>query len=129
VGLERCPLTLVNRIEKLLGRKCNGSSLESREYGLWDPLRSPRDTLYAEKLALASPTSVGRSVGIAFSRNKVKEIVFVCSLLKCAPSLRELKFLWPHIPGEVECSNVPVLMLLYFVFRRAASVQGLILEQ
>jgi hypothetical protein len=29
-----------------------------------DPLRWPRDTLYPQKLALTSPTSGGRSVGI-----------------------------------------------------------------
>jgi hypothetical protein len=34
VGLERGPLSLVSTIEELLGRKCSGSGLESREYGL-----------------------------------------------------------------------------------------------
>jgi hypothetical protein len=59
VGLERGPLSLVNTNE-LLGRKSSGSGLENREYGLGDPLRWPRDTLYPQKLALTSPTSGGR---------------------------------------------------------------------
>jgi hypothetical protein len=33
VGLERGPLSLVNTIEELLGRKSSGSSLENRDYG------------------------------------------------------------------------------------------------
>jgi hypothetical protein len=33
------PLSLVSTIEKLLGRKSNGSGLESREYGHRDPPR------------------------------------------------------------------------------------------
>jgi hypothetical protein len=38
--------------------------------GRGDPLRSPRDTLYPQKLALTSPTSGGRSVGIVRLRTK-----------------------------------------------------------
>jgi hypothetical protein len=38
VGLERCPLRLVNTIEEILGRNSNGSGLENREYGRGDPL-------------------------------------------------------------------------------------------
>jgi hypothetical protein len=33
------PLSLVNTIEELLGRKSSGSGLESREYGRMDPPR------------------------------------------------------------------------------------------
>jgi hypothetical protein len=62
--LERGPLSLVSTIEELLGRKNSGSGLENREYGRGDPLRSPRDTLYPQWLALTSSTSGGRSVGI-----------------------------------------------------------------
>jgi hypothetical protein len=39
VGLERGPLSLVSTIEELLGRNSNGSGVENREYGRWDPLR------------------------------------------------------------------------------------------
>jgi hypothetical protein len=40
------------------------SGLESREYSRRDPSRWPRGTLYPQKLALTSPTSGGRSVGL-----------------------------------------------------------------
>jgi hypothetical protein len=33
VALGRGPLSLVSKTEELLGRKCSGSGLESREYG------------------------------------------------------------------------------------------------
>jgi hypothetical protein len=63
VGLERGPLSLVSTIEELLGRKSSGSSPEGREYGRRNPSHRPRGTLYPQKLALASLTSGGRSVG------------------------------------------------------------------
>jgi hypothetical protein len=61
VGQEWGPLSLVNTIEELLQRNSSDSGLEAREYGHRDPLH---DTLYPQKLALTSPTSGGRSVGI-----------------------------------------------------------------
>jgi hypothetical protein len=67
VGLERGPLSLVSTTEELLGRKSSGSGLENRDYVLEDPLRRPRGTLYRQKLALTSPTSGCRSVGIVRS--------------------------------------------------------------
>jgi hypothetical protein len=39
VGLEQGPLSLVSTIEELLVRKCSGSGLDNREYGLRDPSR------------------------------------------------------------------------------------------
>jgi hypothetical protein len=67
VSLERGPLGLMRIIEELF--QGNGSSgLENR-----DPLRWPRDTLYPQKLALTSPTSGGRSVGIVRFRTKTTE--------------------------------------------------------
>jgi hypothetical protein len=39
VGLERGTLSLVSKIEELLGRKRSGFSLEIREYGRRDPSR------------------------------------------------------------------------------------------
>jgi hypothetical protein len=54
--------------------KSNWSGLENREYGCRDPSFWPRDTtLYPQKLALTSPTSGGRSVGIVRSRTKATE--------------------------------------------------------
>jgi hypothetical protein len=38
--------------------------------GRGDPLRWPRDVLYPQKLALTSPTSGGRLVGIVRLRTK-----------------------------------------------------------
>jgi hypothetical protein len=79
VGLERGPLSQVSTIEELLGRNSSGPGLENREYGRGDPLRWPRDTLYPQKLALTSPTSGGRSVGIVCLRTKATEFVSVLS--------------------------------------------------
>jgi hypothetical protein len=52
------------------------SSLENREYGRRDPSRWPRDTIYPQKLALISPTSGGRSVGVVRSRAQATEFSF-----------------------------------------------------
>jgi hypothetical protein len=76
VGLERGPLSLVSTIEELLGRNSSGSDLQNREYGPGEPLRWPRDTLYAQKLALTSPTSGGLSVGIVCLRTEATEFRF-----------------------------------------------------
>jgi hypothetical protein len=74
VGLERGPLSLVITIEELLAGNCSGSGLDNLECGHGDPLRWPRDTLYPKKLALTSPTSGGRLVGIVHSRTKAMEV-------------------------------------------------------
>jgi hypothetical protein len=70
VGLERGPLSLVSTIEELFEIKRGGSGLENRDYDRKDPSRRPRDTLCLYKLALTSPTSSGRSVGIVRLRTK-----------------------------------------------------------
>jgi hypothetical protein len=70
VGLERGPLSLVRITEELLEWKSSGSGQENRINGREDVLRWPRDTLYPQKLALTSPTSGGRSVGIVRLRTK-----------------------------------------------------------
>jgi hypothetical protein len=75
VGLERGPLSLVSTTEELLERNSCGSGLENREFGRRDPSRLPRDTLYPQKLALTSPTSDDRSVGVVRSRTKATELV------------------------------------------------------
>jgi hypothetical protein len=77
IGLEGGPLSLVNSIEELLRRKSSGSGLEIREYGHRDPSRWPRGTLYPQKLALTSPTSGGRPVGIVRSRTQATEFSLV----------------------------------------------------
>jgi hypothetical protein len=52
-------------------------ALESREYGRRDPSRWPRGTLYPQKLALTSPTSGGRAVGIVRSRTQATEFSLI----------------------------------------------------
>jgi hypothetical protein len=47
--------------------------LENREYGRRDPSRWSRGILCLQKLALTSPTSGGRSVGIVRSRTQAME--------------------------------------------------------
>jgi hypothetical protein len=49
-----------------LKEKVSGSGLENREYG----------TLYPQKLAITSPTSGGRLVGIDRSRTQTMEFSF-----------------------------------------------------
>jgi hypothetical protein len=56
--------------------KSSGSCLENREYGRRDLSRWPSGTLYPHKLAITSPTSGGRSVGIV--RSRTQTIEFVC---------------------------------------------------
>jgi hypothetical protein len=73
VGLEQGPLSLVSISEELLGRNSSGCGLENREYGRMDPSCSPRGTLYPQKLALTSPTSGSRSVGIVRSLTQATE--------------------------------------------------------
>jgi hypothetical protein len=71
VGLERGPLSLVSTIEELLGRKSRGSGLKNRGYGLKvSNALTMRLPLYPQKLALTSPSSGGRSVGIVSSRTQ-----------------------------------------------------------
>jgi hypothetical protein len=57
-------------------KKNSGSGLEIREYGRRDLSRFPRGTLYPQKLALISPTSGGRSVGIVFLGIQASEFSF-----------------------------------------------------
>jgi hypothetical protein len=77
VGLERGPLSLVSTTEELLGKKSSDSCLDSREYGRRDPSRWPRAILHPQKLAVTSPTSGGRSVGIVRSQTHATKFVFV----------------------------------------------------
>jgi hypothetical protein len=74
LGLERGPFSLMSTIVELLERKSSGSCLENRDYGRRDPSRWPRGILYPQKLAVISPTSSGRSVGIVRSRTQATEL-------------------------------------------------------
>jgi hypothetical protein len=55
--------------------KSSGSCLENREYGRRDQSLWPRGTLYPQKLAITSPTSGGRSVGIVRPRSQTMEFL------------------------------------------------------
>jgi hypothetical protein len=57
------------------------SGLENRDYRHRVPSHWPRGTLYPQKLALTSPTSGGRSVGIVRPRTQTTEFVFVANYL------------------------------------------------
>jgi hypothetical protein len=81
VSLERGPLSLVSTTEELLGRNSSGSVLENWKSGRGDTLSWPRDTFYPQTLALTSPTSGGRSVGIVHSRTKATEFSFISNKL------------------------------------------------
>jgi hypothetical protein len=83
LGLERDPLSLVSKIQELLGRKGRGSGLKNREYSSRDPLCWPCNTLHSQKLALTSPSSSGSSVGIVRSRTQATD--FVCLFLFYGP--------------------------------------------
>jgi hypothetical protein len=72
-GLERGPLSLVRTTEELLEGKVAAPVLKPETNNRGNQLRRPRDTLYPQKLALTSPTSGGRSVGIVRSRTKATE--------------------------------------------------------
>jgi hypothetical protein len=75
------PLSLMSTTEELLGRNSSGSGLEKREYGHKDPSCWPRGTLYQQKLAITSPTSGGRSVGIVHLWTQTTEFVCFVSLM------------------------------------------------
>jgi hypothetical protein len=77
VGLERGPFSLISAIEELLERKSSGSGLEIREYGRRDPSLWPRGILYLQKLALISPISGGRSVGIVRTWTQATEFFLI----------------------------------------------------
>jgi hypothetical protein len=68
-GLERGPLSLVRTTEELLERKVAAPVKKTEISDRGNPLHWPRDILYLQKLALISPTSDGRSVGIVPSRS------------------------------------------------------------
>jgi hypothetical protein len=61
--------------EELPEKKITDHDLQSREYGHRVPSRCTRGKLYPQRLALTSPTSGGRSVGIVTSRTEATEFV------------------------------------------------------
>jgi hypothetical protein len=107
MGPERSPLSLMSTIEVLLGRNNGGSSLENKEYSHGDPLRWPHDTLYPQKLALTSPTSGGRLVGIVRLRTTATEFVHSCYILLWffTAEVQQTTNLWLSI--NISSQNMP----------------------
>jgi hypothetical protein len=101
VGLERGPLSLVSTIEELLERKSSGSGPKSREYEHRDPSRRPRGTLYPPKLALTSPKSGGRSVGIVLSWTRATEQSFFSSSLVNIVSAKYLHVRFSSVQSDI----------------------------
>jgi hypothetical protein len=97
VGLEWGPLSFATTIEELLERNSSASGLENRNYGRGDPLSWLRDTLYTQKLTLASPTSDGRSVGIVRSRTQATEFFSVRTAYACTWT-----YVKKHKPGNTK---------------------------
>jgi hypothetical protein len=78
--------------------KSSGSCLENREYGRSDPSRWPRGTLDPQKLAITSPTSGGRSVGIIRSRTQNMEFYII---YKCDHLRKELMWRPRYVPTRI----------------------------
>jgi hypothetical protein len=84
MGLERCPLSLVNITEELLHRKSRGSrSRKLRLTAVGIRFADHATPIYQQKLALTSPTSGGRSVGIFCLRLQPRSLVislcYICT--------------------------------------------------
>jgi hypothetical protein len=78
VGLEQGPLSLVSTTEELPERKSSGSGLENRDYGrMGSAAQTTLHPSIRKKLALTSPTSGGRLVGIVRSRTKDTELLLL----------------------------------------------------
>jgi hypothetical protein len=76
MGLKWGPLSLVSTTEELHERRSSGSGLENREYGIGIHYADHVAPSIRKKLALASPTRGGRSIGIVRSRTQVMEFFF-----------------------------------------------------
>jgi hypothetical protein len=86
VGLERCPLSLVSIIGELLEWKSSGSGSRKPRFTAVG-IRCAAHALPA-KLAVTSPTSGGRSVGLVRLRTKATEFRF-CFVPICGIKIEE----------------------------------------
>jgi hypothetical protein len=85
-------------------KKSSGSCLEIGEYNRRDTSRWPRGTLYPQKLAITSPISGSRSVGVVRSRTQTMGFVVLFESVMLyiegvykTPCTQELYFKWKWI--------------------------------
>jgi hypothetical protein len=77
VGLERGPLSLVSTTEELLDRKVAASVDKTENTAVGNRQADHVTPSIRKKLAITSPTSGGRSVGIVRSRTQTMEFSLV----------------------------------------------------
>jgi hypothetical protein len=87
VGLERGPLSLVCTTEELLDKKSCGSCLEIENTAVGIRDADHVAPSIRRKLAITSPTSGGRSVGIVRLRTQTMEFSFLYIVLDCCVTL------------------------------------------
>jgi hypothetical protein len=75
VGLEQGPFSLVSTTEELLDRKVAAPVLKSVDTAVGIRHADLVALFYPQKLAITSPTSGGRSVGIVRLRTETTELV------------------------------------------------------
>jgi hypothetical protein len=78
VSLERIPLSLVSTTEELVDRKVADPVYKIENTALGIRHADHVATYIRKKLAITSPTSGGRSVGIVRSRTETMEIFLPC---------------------------------------------------
>jgi hypothetical protein len=78
VGLERGPLSLVSTTEELLGRKVAAPVYKTENTAVGIRHADYVTSSIHKKLAITSPTSGGRSVGIVRSRTQTMEFSLAC---------------------------------------------------
>jgi hypothetical protein len=80
VGLERGPLSLASTTEELLDRKVAAPVYKTENTAVG--IRHADDVAPSirKKLAITSPTSGGRSVGIVRSRTQAMEFFLLCTV-------------------------------------------------
>jgi hypothetical protein len=82
VGLERCPLSLVSTTEELLNRKVAAPVWKTETTAVGIRRADHVTPSIRKKLAITSPTSGGRSVGIVRSRTQPMEFNLVWARCK-----------------------------------------------
>jgi hypothetical protein len=76
VGLERGPLSLVSTTEELLDRKVAAPDYKTENTAVGIRHADHVTSYIRKKLAITSPTSGGRSVGIVLSQTQTMEFSF-----------------------------------------------------